>query len=183
MGSEKFCLRCNDFEQNIYSACKELKDDKDFFDVTLVCGNEQVEAHKVILCASSPIFRGILRRNRHQNPLLYLRGFKISDIQSILNFVYYGEVNVSQEDLNSFLAVAEDLQIKGLTQSHSVTKSSSQKVYKPARQKDDIDKKIIATSNKNCAKQLTAIVDEDDIRELIPPVKSEPSETLSGPTQ
>ena len=44
---------------------------------------------------------------------------------------------MSQEDLNSFLAVAEDLQIKGLTQSHSVTKSFSQKVYKPAGQKDD----------------------------------------------
>merc|ERR1712142_634668 len=29
---------------------------------------------------------------------------------------YHGEVNVAQEQLNSFLSVAEDLQVKGLTQ-------------------------------------------------------------------
>ena len=36
--------------------------------------------------------------------------------QAILEFMYNGEVNVAQEDLNSFLAVAEDLKVKGLTQ-------------------------------------------------------------------
>ena len=35
MGSEKFCLRWNDFESNISGAFRELRDDKDFFDVTL----------------------------------------------------------------------------------------------------------------------------------------------------
>ena len=35
--------------------------------------------------------------------------------------MYHGEVNVSQEDLNSFLAVAEDLKIKGLTQNKTST--------------------------------------------------------------
>merc|ERR1712179_506469 len=30
--------------------------------------------------------------------------------------MYHGEVNVAQEELNSFLAVAEDLKVKGLTQ-------------------------------------------------------------------
>ena len=38
------------------------------------------------------------------------------DLVSVLEFMYSGEVNVSQEDLNSFLAVAEDLRVRGLTQ-------------------------------------------------------------------
>merc|ERR1711936_570824 len=42
-------------------------------------------------------------------------GVSYSDLVSILDFIYNGEVNVAQEDLNSFLAVAEELQIKGLT--------------------------------------------------------------------
>lgn len=117
MGSEKFCLRWNDFEKNISTAFRELRDDKDFFDVTLACDDrDQLPAHKVILSACSPFFRQILRRNPHQHPLLYLKGVKYTDLQSVLNFMYHGEVNVAQDELNSFLAVAEDLRVKGLTQ-------------------------------------------------------------------
>ena len=35
---------------------------------------------------------------------------------AILNFMYHGEVNVNQEDLQNFLAAAEELRIKGLSQ-------------------------------------------------------------------
>ena len=71
MSSEKFCLRWNDFESNISLAFRELRDDNDFFDVTLACDDEQIQAHKMILSACSPFFRKILRRNVHQHPLLY----------------------------------------------------------------------------------------------------------------
>ena len=47
MSSEKFCLRWNDFESNISSAFRELREDKDFFDVTLACDDDQIQAHKV----------------------------------------------------------------------------------------------------------------------------------------
>ena len=124
MTSEKFCLKWNDFESNICSAFRDLKNEKDFFDVTIACEEEQVSAHKVILSACSPFFKNILRRNQHQHPLLYLKGISFSGIQSVLNFMYYGEVNIAQEDLNTFLAVAEELQVKGLTQSQNQTKSS-----------------------------------------------------------
>merc|ERR1712202_6705 len=119
MGREKSCLRWNDFESNISNAFRELRDDKDFFDVTLACDDEQIQAHKVILSACSVFFRNILRRNPHQHPLLYMKGVKYTDLQSVLNFMYHGEVNVAQEELNSFLAVAEDLKVKGLTQNDS----------------------------------------------------------------
>merc|ERR1711892_1437093 len=114
--AEKFCLRWNDFESNISGAFRELRDDKDFFDVTLACDEDQIQAHKVILSACSPFFRNILRRNPHPNPLLYLKGVKFTDLQYVLNFIYHGEVSVGQEELNTFLAVAEELRIKGLTQ-------------------------------------------------------------------
>jgi len=116
MGSEKFCLRWNDFESNISGAFRDIRNEKDFFDVTLACEDSQLDAHKVILSACSPFFRSILRRNPHNHPLLYLKGVKYNELLSILNFMYLGEVNVSQEDLNSFLAVAEELKVKGLTQ-------------------------------------------------------------------
>merc|ERR1712096_589869 len=134
MSSEKFCLRWNDFQANISEAFNEIRDEKDFFDVTLACGNEQVQAHKLILSACSPFFRNILRSNPHQHPLLYLKGVQFTDLQAVLNFMYHGEVNVAQEELNSFLAVAEDLMVKGLTQnSNSAAKPKTAPVapHKP----------------------------------------------------
>ena len=115
--AEKFCLRWNDFESNVSVAFRELREEKDFFDVTLACEDSQVSAHKVILSACSPFFRSVLRKNPHQHPLLYLKGVKYQEMLAVLNFMYQGEVNVAQEELNSFLAVAEDLRVKGLTQS------------------------------------------------------------------
>lgn len=115
-GNEKFCLKWNEFESNVSTAFRELRDDRDFFDVTLACDGNQLEAHKVILSACSPFFRGVLKRNPHAHPLLYLKGIKYEDVLAVLNFMYHGEVNIAQDELNSFLAVAEDLQVKGLTQ-------------------------------------------------------------------
>lgn len=125
--SEKFCLRWNDFESNISVAFREIREEKDFFDCTLSCGSRQIQAHKLILSACSPFFRSILRQNPHQHPLLYLKGVEFTDLQAVLNFMYHGEVNVAQEELNSFLAVAEDLQVKGLTQNKSGEDSSISK--------------------------------------------------------
>ena len=75
MTSEKFCLRWNDFESHISGSLKDIRDARDFFDVTLVCEEEQLQAHKVIISACSPFFRNILQRNPHQHPLVYLKVF------------------------------------------------------------------------------------------------------------
>ena len=49
MTAEKLCLKWNDFEANISRGILELKDDKDFCDVTLACEDHQLQAHKVVL--------------------------------------------------------------------------------------------------------------------------------------
>ena len=119
--SEKFSLKWNEFESNISQGLKEIREEKDFLDVTLVCDDENfIEAHKVILSACSPFFRNILRRNSHQHPLLYLKGVKYRELLAVLNFMYMGEVSVAQEELNVFLSVAEDLRVKGLTQNNKI---------------------------------------------------------------
>ena len=82
---EKLCLQWNDFRENVDSAFKSLRHDKEFTDVTLACEDgHQMEAHKVILAASSPFFEKILQKNKHPNPLIYLKGFQSKDFVSIL---------------------------------------------------------------------------------------------------
>ena len=113
---DKLCLQWNDFKENLGSSFGELRGDKDITDVTLACGDgKQVEAHKVILAASSPFFMDLLKRNKHPHPLIYMRGLKSEDLLAIVDFLYFGETNVLQENLDSFLALAEELQLKGLT--------------------------------------------------------------------
>ena len=114
--SKKLCLQWNDFKQNVNSAFRTLRNDKDFSDVTLACEDgQQMEAHKVILATSSPFFEKILQKNKHPHPLIYLKGFQSKDFVSILDFLYYGEAYVFQEDLDSFLAIAGEIRLKGLT--------------------------------------------------------------------
>jgi hypothetical protein len=114
--SEKFCLKWNDFQQNIVGSFSELRRDTDFSDVTLVCEEDQhIEAHRIILTACSPFFSAVLKRNKHSHPMIYMRGLKAKDLTAIVDFIYFGEANVYQQDIDGFLALAEELQLKGLT--------------------------------------------------------------------
>jgi len=186
--AEKFCLRWNDFESNISVAFRELREDKDFFDVTLACDDDQIQAHKVILSACSPFFRTILKRNRHEHPLLYLKGVKYIDLMAVLNFMYHGEVNVAQEELNSFLAIAEDLKVKGLTQNKSEDiPRQRQDIPTPKPRPRDPPERLDPIQQPKRQRpvaipepaprmntiQPTYQADDDDIQEVVP-VKSEP---------
>ena len=112
---EKLCLQWNDFKENVVDAFGSLREDNNFADVTLACEDgKKVEAQKVILAASSPTFRTLLEGNKHPHPLIYMRGMKSNNLLAILDFLYRGEANVLQDDLDSFLALAEELQLKGL---------------------------------------------------------------------
>lgn len=124
MEEENFSLRWNDFEENISAGLQDLRNSNTFFDVTLLSETGQVGAHKLILSACSSFFRQILVSNPHQHPLIYLKGVTKEEIVNLLNFMYCGEVNVAQAELSSFLAAAEDLKVKGLTNCGNSEKSS-----------------------------------------------------------
>ena len=178
--SEKFCLRWNDFETSLSSAFKEIREERDFFDVTLACDNDQIQAHKVILSACSPFFRNILRRNTHEHPLLYMKDISMTNLGCVLNFMYHGEVSVAQEDLNSFLATAEELKVKGLTQTND-------RETKTLRRTDKSKTPAISNTHKHNSKSGPVthgppqIQEDDDIQEVVP-IKTEPSSVMAGDT-
>ena len=87
----------------------------EFCDVTLVCDNgEKLNAHQIILVNSSSVFKSILSSNTHPNPIVYLRGIKLTDLSSLLDFIYKGETSLQQNDLQQFLDLAGNLNIRGL---------------------------------------------------------------------
>ena len=112
--SEKFCLKWTDFQENIVSSYYDLRKDSEFSDVTLVCeANQQIEAHKIVLSACSPLLSTMLRMNKHSHPIIYMRGLKAKDLVAIMDFIYHGEASIEHDNLDVFLALAEELQLKG----------------------------------------------------------------------
>ena len=81
---EKVCVKWNDFQENISSSFANIRKDFEFSDVTLACEDgQQLEAHRVILAASSPFFQKLFRRNKHAHPLLYMRDVAFQDLVAI----------------------------------------------------------------------------------------------------
>ena len=156
--SEKFCLRWNDFQDNVSTAFVDLRKDNYFTDITLACEDgHQVEAHKVILAASSPFFQNLLKRNKHAHPLIYMRGMKSGDLLAIVDFLYYGEANIYQDNLETLLNIAEELKLKGLNggergEDHENPKMQPDKANVPsisAHRKNDMFEAEIATQSKS----------------------------------
>ena len=114
--SEKLCLQWNDFKENIASSFKDLRNEKEFTDVTLACEDgQQIDVNKTVLASSSPFFKELFKKHKHPHPLIYMRGIKSNNLATVIDFLYYGEVKVLEEDLNSFLALAEEFKLKGLS--------------------------------------------------------------------
>ena len=115
MASPKLCLKWNDFQNIVQTSFEELRDDNDFTDVTLACEDQSIKAHKVILSACSPFFKRLFKNHPNPQPLIYMRGVKSNDLGSVVDFIYQGEANICQEQLENFLALAEELELKGLS--------------------------------------------------------------------
>ena len=130
--SEKLCLQWSDFKDNVNSAFERLKDDKEFTDVTLVCQDgQQMEESNVIVASVSPFFEKILQRNKHPHPLIYVEGIRSKDLLAILDFLYFGEANVSEENLIPSLQLLRNSNLKdSLAKSPVRWWKSKKSVYK-----------------------------------------------------
>ena len=108
-------MKWNDFQTNVSKSFSSLRKNQDFFDVSLISDDEQtVPAHKVVLAASSEFFKNILRAVDHSKPVIYLSGINQRELTHIMEYIYEGELNIYQNELDAFLDVAQKLKIQGL---------------------------------------------------------------------
>ena len=113
--AEYLTLDWGDFTEYAGGTFRDLREDHDFCDVTLVCeDNQQIPCHRVILAASSPLLKAMIRSSQHSHPLLYFSGVKARDLARMVDFIYKGQVQVYQLDLTDFLTLAEMLKVKGV---------------------------------------------------------------------
>jgi len=116
MAEEKFTLAYTDFQANAAEVFSELRQDSEFSDVTLACNDgTMIRAHKVVLAGCSPILRKLFQQYNHPNPLIVLRGLNKCELEKVISYAYTGKAEVEQSKLDSFLQLAEELNLKGLT--------------------------------------------------------------------
>ncbi|XP_021931806.1 centrosome-associated zinc finger protein CP190-like isoform X9 [Zootermopsis nevadensis] len=112
--SQQFCVKWNSYSSNLQNVFPRLLTSEHFVDITLACEGQMIKCHKVVLSACSTYFENLLIHNPCQHPIIFMKDMKHREVQALVDFMYKGEVNVSQEELNSLLRAAEALQIRGL---------------------------------------------------------------------
>merc|ERR1719154_603288 len=100
---ERFFMKWNQYSVHITQSLQEMRSVEELLDVTLACDDgKQLEAHKVILSACSPIFRQMMARSNHPHPLVFMAGVNSREMEYLLDFLYKGEVQVEQENISKF---------------------------------------------------------------------------------
>lgn len=119
---EQFSLCWNNFNSNLSAGFHESLIRGDLVDVTLAAEGQLVKAHRLVLSVCSPYFRKMFTQMpANQHAFVFLKDVSHSALKDLIQFMYCGEVNVKQEALPAFISTAEALQIKGLTETVSIS--------------------------------------------------------------
>ncbi|XP_022903219.1 longitudinals lacking protein, isoforms H/M/V isoform X11 [Onthophagus taurus] len=112
---QQFCLRWNNHQSTLVAVFDTLLENGTLVDCTLAAEGKYLNAHKVVLSACSPYFESLLSQNYDKHPIFILKDVKYQELKAMMDYMYRGEVNISQDQLGALLKAAESLQIKGLS--------------------------------------------------------------------
>ncbi|XP_066584388.1 longitudinals lacking protein, isoforms H/M/V isoform X13 [Prorops nasuta] len=121
----QFCLRWNNHQSTLIQNFDTLLESGTLVDCTLAAEGKYLKAHKVVLSACSPYFEGLLSEHYDKHPVFILKDVKFKELKAMMDYMYRGEVNISQDQLAALLKAAESLQIKGLSESKNSGSSNS----------------------------------------------------------
>uniref|UniRef100_A0A182J8L3 BTB domain-containing protein n=1 Tax=Anopheles atroparvus TaxID=41427 RepID=A0A182J8L3_ANOAO len=116
---ELFYLKWNNFQKNVSTQFEKLREDDDLVDITFACEGRMLTAHKLVLFACSPYFKELLKKNPSPHPVFFMNDVKYDVLKAILQYMYLGEVHITNENLKEFIKTAEGLQIRGLSKENN----------------------------------------------------------------
>lgn len=140
---QQFCLRWNNHQSTLISVFDTLLENGTLVDCTLAAEGKFLKAHKVVLSACSPYFAALLSQQYDKHPIFILKDVKFQELRAMMDYMYRGEVNISQDQLAALLKAAESLQIKGLSDNRG---SSSSTAAPPSQQKQQQSENAAAKS-------------------------------------
>ena len=145
-------LSWSTFSRHLAQLSRELHSEKYFSDVTLVSDDLlQTEAHRIILSASSPLLKSLLTISPRGQTQLFLKGVKHQQLEAVLKFLYYGEVQVPSAEISEFLRAGTDLEITELGNIIEKKDEESDEVQEKVKSKT---KTVSSTSGKEMSENV-----------------------------
>ena len=107
-----FAIKWKTFESQLTSNVKGHLTRDEHTDVTLVSDDQiPFSAHKCIVSACSPVLKNILLNDPHPHPLIYMRGVTKVQLETLLEFMYQGKVEVQERNIKKFFELTEELEL------------------------------------------------------------------------
>ncbi|XP_045036275.1 longitudinals lacking protein, isoforms A/B/D/L isoform X2 [Daphnia magna] len=133
----EFCLKWNNHHNTLISVLDSLLMKERLVDVTLAAEGQFINVHRIVLFACSQYFEELLSQLPDKQAVIFLKDVKFADLKALVDYMYRGEVNVTQDRLEIFLQMADSLKIKGLVDQQQLKKFtvSFPEVFSPSNVK------------------------------------------------
>jgi len=112
--AQEYCLRWNNHHNTLVSVMDSLLKREALVDVVLAAEGRFLKVHRLVLFACSQYFQELLEYQLDKHAVVFLKDVAYKDLQALVDYMYKGEVNIAQDQVESFLQTAEALKIKGL---------------------------------------------------------------------
>ena len=109
-----FSLRWNSHPVELVTGFTGLYQSETLVDVTLAAEGKHLQAHKMLLSACSDYFQSLFSINPCQHPIVILKDVNFDDLQTIVQFMYNGTVNISGEKLPDIMKVSQRPEVSSL---------------------------------------------------------------------
>ena len=166
MKLQKYDVNWHTYSDHLQGILQQMLSSNEFTDVTLVTDDDkQIQAHRNILSACSPVFKKILQScNTLNHTVIYLRGIRNSEMESLMQFIYMGKTSIYQDRVKEFLMVGNDLEIKDLRKNvendNKVPSSNTNSVMTNCKTDVNDDKDVLSSNETN--EEMTNVETNDD---------------------
>lgn len=141
-----------DHSTSIMKSVDDIFQKQLFTDVCLSCENQIINAHRLILAASTSFFHSLFSQQPcclNPNPVIVMKDIKISELKAILEFIYFGSTTVPEDQLNSLIKSAESLGVYGLGKLNPDSINDAKDDAKDDRPSSEINNNVTNNSAKS----------------------------------
>lgn len=101
------------YPSKVLQNLNSLRQNSRFCDVEIVAGGKVMKAHRAVLSASSPYFQAMFTNGllEEQKETIELHSVAPHILNSLVDFIYTGEVTISQENVQDLMVAADMLEL------------------------------------------------------------------------